>query len=138
MTEQKKTLLTIDWLNKEYYLKITKTTGQFDLWDAQDSRRIIEFKFRNTYYNQKYIQVDKFFNLLMAAEYYNKIAFYIVHDNMSKTNGYYIYNLSKIKDHIINSKIHIIKAPYQTEFKNNQKINKYFYILNELNQTTKL
>lgn len=138
MTEQEKTLLTIDWLNKEYYLKITKTTGQFDLWDAQDSRRIIEFKFRNTYYNQKYIQVDKFFNLLMAAEYYNKIAFYIVHDNMSKTNGYYIYNLSKIKDHIINSKIHIIKAPYQTEFKNNQKINKYFYILNELNQTTKL
>tara|TARA_R110001599_G_C11719685_1_gene605387 strand:+ start:34 stop:474 length:441 start_codon:yes stop_codon:yes gene_type:complete len=138
MTEQEKTLLTIDWLNKEYYLKITKTTGQFDLWDAQDSRRIIEFKFRNTYYNQKYIQVDKFFNLLMAAEYYNKIAFYIVHDNMSKTNGYYIYNLSDIKNKIINSKIHIIKAPYQTEFKNNQKINKYFYILNELNQTTKL
>lgn len=138
LNEKEKTKLTIDWLNNEFNLLIQKTTGEFDLWDAQDDERIIEFKFRKKYYKEKYIQVDKFYCLLMAAEYYNKTAFYIVHDNESKSNGYYIYNLSELKNELINNKIIIKKAPYQTEFKNNNKINKYFYTLNESNQTNQL
>ena len=133
MTEQKKTILTIGWLNNKFDLLIKKTTGQFDLWDAQDDKRIIEFKFRNKYYKEKYIQVDKFYALLMAAEYHNKDSYYIVVDNEVR-----IFNLTEIKNKLINSKIIIKQAPYQTEFKNNQKINKYFYILNQSNQTNKL
>ena len=96
MTEAEKTILTIDWLNKKYNLLIKKTSGQFDLWDAQDNERIIEFKFRNKYYKEKYIQVDKFYSLLMAAEYYNKKAYYIVVDNEVR-----IFNLNKLKDKLI-------------------------------------
>jgi hypothetical protein len=133
MTEQEKTILTIDWLNSKFNLSIKKTTGKFDLWDAQDNKRIIEFKFRNKYYKEKYIQVDKFYALLMASEYHNKDSYYIVVDNEVR-----IFNLTQIKNKLINSKIIIKQAPYQTEFKNNQKINKYFYILNQSNQTNQL
>lgn len=133
MNETEKTILTIDWLNKKYNLLIKKTSGQFDLWDAQDHKRIIEFKFRNKYYKEKYIQVDKFYSLLMAAEYHNKEAYYIVIDNKVR-----IYNLNELKNKLINSKIIINKSPYSTEFKRIKKINKYFYILNELNQTKQL
>jgi len=133
MTEQEKTILTIGWLNNKFNLLIKKTTGQFDLWDAQDDKRIIEFKFRNKYYKEKYIQVDKFYCLLMVAEYYNKDAYYIVVDNEVR-----IFNLSQLKNELIDSKVVIKQAPYQTEFKNNQKINKYFYILNQSNQTNQL
>ncbi len=130
MTETEKTILTIDWLNKKYNLLIKKTSGQFDLWDAQDDERIIEFKFRNKYYKEKYIQVDKFYSLLMAAEYYNKKAYYIVVDNEVR-----IFNLNKLKDKLIKSIITIKNSPYSTEFNKTKKINKYFYILNESNQS---
>lgn len=130
MTETEKTILTIDWLNKKYNLLIKKTSGQFDLWDAQDDERIIEFKFRNKYYKEKYIQVDKFYSLLMAAEYYNKKAYYIVVDNEVR-----IFNLNKLKDKLIKSKITTKKSPYSTEFNKTKKINKYFYIINESNQS---
>ena len=139
MTEQEKTILTIDCLNKKFDLSIQKTTDEFEAWDAYDDKRIIEFKFRKKYYKEKYIQVDKFYSLLMAADYHKKTAFYIVHDNKSKDKyGYYLYNLSELKNKLINSKVIIKQAPYQTEFKNNQKINKYFYILNQSNQTNQL
>ena len=130
MNETEKTILTIDWLNKKYNLLIKKTSGQFDLWDAQDDERIIEFKFRNKYYKEKYIQVDKFYSLLMAAEYYNKKAYYIVVDNEVR-----IFNLNKLKDKLIKSTITIKNSPYSTEFNKTKKINKYFYILNESNQS---
>ena len=77
MTEQEKTTLTINWLNKKFNLLIKKTNGQFDLWDAQDDKRIIEFKFRNKYYKEKYIQVDKFYCLLIRGNlttlFYNQV-----------------------------------------------------------------
>tara|TARA_B100000497_G_C7673107_1_gene406304 strand:+ start:1677 stop:2072 length:396 start_codon:yes stop_codon:yes gene_type:complete len=130
MNETEKTILTIDWLNKKYNLLIKKTSGQFDLWDAQDDERIIEFKFRNKYYKEKYIQVDKFYSLLMAAEYYNKKAYYIVVDNEVR-----IFNLNKLKDKLIKSIITVKNSPYSTEFNKTKKINKYFYILNESNQS---
>lgn len=130
MNETEKTILTIDWLNKKYNLLIKKTSGQFDLWDAQDNERIIEFKFRKKYYKEKYIQVDKFYSLLMAAEYYNKKAYYIVIDNEVR-----IFNLNKLKDKLIKSTITTKKSPYSTEFNKTKKINKYFYILNESNQS---
>ena len=69
----------------------------------------------------------------MASEYHNKDSYYIVVDNEVR-----IFNLTQIKNKLINSKIIIKQAPYQTEFKNNQKINKYFYILNQSNQTNQL
>tara|TARA_R110000796_G_scaffold22527_2_gene65246 strand:+ start:443 stop:862 length:420 start_codon:yes stop_codon:yes gene_type:complete len=139
MTEQEKTNKTLLYLNNTYKLNLEKTKGQFDLWDAQDNKRIIEFKFRSKYYQEKYIQLDKFLGLIMAAEYYNKIAFYIVHDELSKYGyGYYIYNLTELKEKLIESKIITKKVPYSTEFNKTKKINKYFYILNQSNQTNQL
>ncbi len=139
MTEQEKTNKTLFYLNNTYKLNLEKTKGQFDLWDAQDNKRIIEFKFRSKYYQEKYLQLDKFLGLIMAAEYYNKIAFYIVHDELSKYGyGYYIYNLTELKEKLIESKIITKKVPYSTEFNKTKKINKYFYILNQSNQTNQL
>ena len=61
----------------------------------------------------------------MIAEAQNKIPFYLVKDD----EGVYLYNLKKLKDQLLNSKIKSIKSPYQTEFLKNKIITKYFYEL---------
>ena len=130
MTEKEKVEKSIIYLNNEYGWNLYSLDDQFSYWDAQSADMIVEFKFRNTYYQDKYLQVDKFYNLLMAADYYDKMLYYIVIDDEVT-----IFNLLTLKDKIINSKVITQLAPYQTDFNKTKKVNKYFYILKHDQQT---
>ena len=130
MTEKEKVEKSIIYLNNKYDWNLYSLDDQFSYWDAQSADMIVEFKFRNTYYQDKYLQVDKFYNLLMAADYYDKMLYYIVIDSEVT-----IFNLRILKDKIINSKVITQLAPYQTDFNKTKKVNKYFYILKHDQQT---
>ena len=131
LTEAQKVLLSIEYFNDKYNLNLVKTASDFTMWDCQSDKLIIEFKFRNKFYKDKYIQIDKFLSLIMAAEYYSKTPYYCVKDE----KGYFFYNLEKQKTNLLQSKIIIEKVSYQTEFNKNNKINKYFYKLKPSQQT---
>ena len=130
MTEKEKVEKSIIYLNNKYGWNLYSTNDQFSNWDAQSADMIVEFKFRNTYYQDKYLQVDKFYNLLMASDYYDKMLYYIVIDTQVN-----IFNLRTLKDELINSKVITQLAPYQTDFNKTKKVNKYFYILKHDQQT---
>ena len=130
MNEKEKVEKSIIYLNNRYGWNLYSTNDQFSYWDAQSADMIVEFKFRNTYYQDKYLQVDKFYNLLMAADYYDKMLYYIVIDKEVT-----IFNLLTLKDELIESKIITKLAPYQTDFNKTKKVCKYFYILKHDQQT---
>jgi len=131
MNEEQKVILSIEYFNKKYNLNLTKTANQFTMWDCQSDKLIIELKFRNDYYTNKYIQIDKFLSLIMAAEYHKKTPYYCVKDS----KGYHFYNLEQQKTTLLNSNIITKKVSYQTDFNKKDKINKYFYILKPTQQT---
>lgn len=131
LTEEKKVLLSIDYFNNKYNLNLVKTTNDFSMWDCQSDKLIIEFKFRNKFYEDKYIQIDKFLSLIMAAQYYSKTPYYCVKDE----KGYFFYNLEEQTTNLLESKIITQRVSYQTDFSKNNKINKYFYQLKPTQQT---
>jgi len=117
----------VEYLNKRFNASLTLSSNDFCYYDAYNDKIILEIKIRNKFYNTKFIQVDKFYSLLMIAEAQNKKPFYLVKDN----TGIYLYNLIKLKKELLNSQIKSIKSPYQTEFEKNKLITKYFYELKE-------
>ena len=117
----------VEYLNKRFNASLTLSSNDFSYYDAYNDKIILEIKIRNKFYNTKFIQVDKFYSLLMIAEAQNKKPFYLVKDN----TGIYLYNLIKLKKELLNSKIKSIESPYQTEFEKNKLITKYFYELKE-------
>ena len=124
-----KELKLIQEINKKYDKNLKPTENQYKIFDAYNEISIIEIKIRDVVYDTHYIQVDKFYNLLMAGEALNKNPFYLVKD----PSGVYIYDLNELKEEIITSEIVPKYAPYQTEFVNNKKITKYFYELDKYN-----
>jgi hypothetical protein len=131
LSEEQKVLLSIDYFNNKYNLNLVKTANDFSMWDCQSDKLIIEFKFRNKFYEDKYIQIDKFLSLIMAAEYYSKTPYYCVKDE----KGYFFYNLEEQRTNLLESKIITQRVSYQTDFSKNNKINKYFYQLKPTQQT---
>ena len=124
-----KELELIKELNKNYNRGLKPTENEYQVFDAYNDISIIEIKVRDVVYDTHYIQVDKFYNLLMVGEAINKKPFYLVKDS----SGIYMYDLNDLKTEIITSEIVPKFAPYRTEFDNNKKITKYFYELNKYN-----
>jgi hypothetical protein len=124
-----KELELIKELNKNYNRGLKPTENEYQVFDAYNDISIIEIKVRDVVYDTHYIQVDKFYNLLMVGEAINKKPFYLVKDS----SGIYMYDLNDLKSEIITSEIVPKFAPYRTEFDNNKKITKYFYELNKYN-----
>ena len=115
-------------INKKHNSNLIPSSGKFDVYDAENDKSIIEIKIRDFVYETHYIQVDKFYNLLMVGEGNNKKPFFMHVDK----SGIYIYDLSRLKENIINNyEIKRRLAPYRTEFFNDKKINKYFYELSK-------
>ena len=117
-----KELQLIKELNLKYDRGLKPTKNEYEVYDAYNDISIIEIKVRDVVYDTHYIQVDKFYNLLMVGEAINKKPFYLVKDS----SGIYMYDLNDLKSEIITSEIVPKFAPYRTEFDNNKKITKYF------------
>jgi len=131
---KKKELELIKDLNVKYNSDLKPTENDYKVFDAQTDKSVIEIKIRDAVYETHYIQVDKFYNLLMVGEALGKNAFYLVKD----PSGIYLYNLNELKEEIITSEIVPKFAPYRTEFNNNKKITKYFYELHKYNSVNLL
>lgn len=131
---KKKELELIKDLNVKYNSDLKPTENDYEVFDAQSDKSVIEIKIRDAVYDTHYIQVDKFYNLLMVGEALGKNAFYLVKD----PSGIYLYNLNELKEEIITSEIVPKFAPYRTEFNNNKKITKYFYELHKYNSVNLL
>tara|TARA_R100001443_G_scaffold18806_6_gene30055 strand:+ start:16766 stop:17167 length:402 start_codon:yes stop_codon:yes gene_type:complete len=131
---KKKELQLIKDLNVKYNSNLKPTENDYEIFDAQTDKSVIEIKIRDVIYDTHYIQVDKFYNLLMVGEALNKNPFYLVKD----PSGVYSYNLNELKEEIITSEIVPKFAPYRTEFNNNKKITKYFYELHKYNSVNLL
>lgn len=129
-----KELELIKELNKNYNRGLKPTENEYQVFDAYNDISIIEIKVRDVVYDTHYIQVDKFYNLLMVGEALGKNAFYLVKD----PSGVYLYNLNELKEEIITSEIVPKFTPYRTEFNNNKKITKYFYELHKYNSVNLL
>ena len=126
--------LSIKELNLKYDRGLKPTENQYEAYDAYNDISIIEIKVRDVVYDTHYIQVDKFYNLLMIGEALEKKPFYLVKDS----SGIYMYDLNELKEEIITSDIVPKFAPYRTEFNNNKKITKYFYELHKYNSVNLL
>ncbi len=124
-----KEIQLIKELNLKYDRGLKPTENEYEAYDAYNDISIIEIKVRDVVYDTHYIQVDKFYNLLMIGEALEKKPFYLVKDS----SGIYMYDLKELKEEIITSDIVPRFAPYRTEFKNNKKITKYFYELFKYN-----
>ena len=122
------------FLNSKLNLDLINTKNEFCYYDSTNKNYIVEYKFRSKYYEQKLIQVDKLYSLLMIAEHQKKNPIYIVSD----PEGIFIYNLKENKDYFLKSNIVVKKCPYRTEFTQNNKIDKYFYILTKEQLTKQL
>tara|TARA_R100000656_G_scaffold105888_1_gene77971 strand:- start:1073 stop:1480 length:408 start_codon:yes stop_codon:yes gene_type:complete len=109
--------------NKKLDLKLSN--NQFEYYDAYNDNLIVEIKKRNKVYDEKFIQVDKFYNLLMIAQRLKKHPIYVVADN----SGIFIYDLIAIEKDLIFRTVMKLISPIQTEFKNNTEIYKYYYLL---------
>lgn len=112
--------------NKKLDLKLSN--NQFEYYDAYNDNLIVEIKKRNKVYDEKFIQVDKFYNLLMIAQRLKKHPIYVVADN----SGIFIYDLIAIEKDLIFRTVMKLISPIQTEFKNNTEIYKYYYLLKKV------
>lgn len=129
-----KELELIKDINNKHNSNLKPTENDYQIFDAYTDKSIIEIKIRDVVYDTHYIQVDKFYNLLMVGEALGKNPFYLVKD----PSGVYSYNLNELKEEIITSEIVPKFAPYRTEFNNNKKITKYFYELHKYNSVNLL
>ena len=75
---KKKELQLIKELNLKYERGLKPTENQYEAYDAYNDISIIEIKVRDVVYDTHYIQVDKFYNLLMIGEALEKKPFYLV------------------------------------------------------------
>lgn len=125
---KQKEIKFIDLLNKKFNKNLVPSKDTFDVYDAYNKNSIVEIKIRENYYDTKFFQIDKCYQLLMVGEANNKTPYYIVKD----PKGIYVYNILSLKERLLRRKILNIKSPYTTEFYNNIMIDKYFYELTEM------
>jgi hypothetical protein len=123
MTEQS----TIDFLNNKVGTKLSLVSDTYSSYDASDNNYIVEIKNRRAYYKDKMIEAMKLYNNYQASQYSNKQFLYVVTDE----KGVWVFNISKNIKSIVTMPLKGMECPKTTDFKSNDKIIKYSYVLPE-------
>tara|TARA_R110000823_G_scaffold27099_1_gene78932 strand:- start:99 stop:497 length:399 start_codon:yes stop_codon:yes gene_type:complete len=123
MTEQS----TIDFLNSKVGTKLSLVSDTYSSYDAIDNNYIVEIKNRRAYYKDKMIEAMKLYKNYQASQYSNKQFLYVVTDE----KGVWVFNISKNIKSIITMPLKGMECPKTTDFKSNDKIIKYSYVLPE-------
>jgi len=123
MTEQS----TIDFLNNKVGTKLSLVSDTYSSYDASDNNYIVEIKNRRAYYKDKMIEAMKLYKNYQASQYSNKQFLYVVTDE----KGVWVFNISKNIKSIITMPLKGMECPKTTDFKSNDKIIKYSYVLPE-------
>ena len=124
MTEQS----TIDFLNKKVGTKLSLVSDKYRSYDASDDNYIVEIKNRRAYYRDKLIEAMKLYKNYQASQLSNKQFLYVVTDE----KGVWVFNISKNIKAVVKMPVEGIECPKTTDFKSNDKIIKYSYVLPEL------
>ena len=93
---------------------------EYNRFDAEDNKNIYEIKIRSKYYEDTFIEFDKYSYNTMYAQEFDKIFIYVV----KMENTIYLFNVSRLymRGYDFNWKIKHLNR--QTEFKHNDKIQK--------------
>jgi len=124
MTEQS----TIDFLNSKVGTKLSLVSDKYSSYDASDDNYIVEIKNRRAYYRDKLIEAMKLYKNYQASQLSNKQFLYVVTDE----KGVWVFNISKNMKAVVKMPVEGIECPKTTDFKSNDKIIKYSYVLPEL------
>ena len=124
MTEQS----TIDFLNSKVGTKLSLVSDKYSSYDASDDNYIVEIKNRRAYYRDKLIEAMKLYKNYQASQLSNKQFLYVVTDE----KGVWVFNISKNIKVVVKMPVEGIECPKTTDFKSNDKIIKYSYVLPEL------
>jgi hypothetical protein len=124
MTEQS----TIDFLNSKVGTKLSLVSDKYSSYDASDDNYIVEIKNRRAYYRDKLIEAMKLYKNYQASQLSNKQFLYVVTDE----KGVWVFNISKNIKAVVKMPVEGIECPKTTDFKSNDKITKYSYVLPEL------
>jgi len=124
MTEQE----TIDLINTEKGTWLSDLgLDDFCSYDAEDDFYIAEVKNRRDYYPTKMIEALKLFTNYHKAQKKGKSFLYIVTDK----SGLYVFNISRVIDEVIETGIKKSNLHSTTDFKDDRRIVKYFYLIPE-------
>jgi hypothetical protein len=124
MTEQS----TIDFLNSKVGTKLSLVSDKYSSYDASDDNYIVEIKNRRAYYRDKLIEAMKLYKNYQASQLSNKQFLYVVTDE----KGVWVFNISKNIKAVVKMPVEGMECPKTTDFKSNDKIIKYSYVLPEL------
>ena len=112
----------LDKINLECNLSLKSDEYEYNRFDAEDNKYIVEIKDRHKFYKNTMIEFDKYSYNLVYSQVANKEFIYAVR----MESKIYIFNLTK-KD--CSYKWEWRDMPRQTEFKNNEKIKKLVGLL---------
>ena len=118
---------TIETLNNEFKTKLVTSEDQYNSYDAEDDKYIVEVKTRYDYYKDKLIEAFKLYSNFHKAEVMGKQFLYVLTD----PKGFYVYNITKLMPQIIEFKVVPIRCEATTMFGNKSKVTKYSYFLPE-------
>ena len=105
---------------------LIESNYEYNRFDAENTKYIVEIKSRNNKYDQTIIEFDKFsYNLLYAKEN-NKFFVYAV----KMDDKIYIFNITKLKEYNYNFNWEWREMPKYTEFNNTKNIRKLVGYIN--------
>ena len=99
---------------------------EYNRFDAEDQKNIYEIKVRSHYYKETFIEFDKYSYNTMYAQEFDKIFIYVV----KMENTIYLFNISRLYMRGYNFNWKIKHLNKQTEFKQNEKIQKIVGYIN--------
>ena len=116
-------LETINFINKRVGTELIEHDYIFNPYDAFDKNYIVEIKNRRANYKEPFLEVNKTLINLKLAKKQNKEYLYVQQDD----TGVYVFNISKIDLNSIYKRFY--NVPATTDFSNNKRVNKEFWIL---------
>jgi len=116
-------LETINFINKRVGTELIEHDYIFNPYDAFDKNYIVEIKNRRANYKEPFLEVNKTIINLKLAKKQNKEYLYVQQDD----TGVYVFNISKIDLNSIYKRFY--NVPATTDFSNNKRVNKEFWIL---------
>ena len=116
---------TVNFLNKKKKLKLKEHPDQYNSYDAFDDNYLVEIKNRASEYKDPFLEVNKTLINLKKAKAKNKQYIYVQQDN----TGVYVFNVSKLD--LKNIFRRFFNVPASTMFKNKERLEKEFWVLNK-------
>ena len=114
---------TVNFINKTSGTKLIEHTDEFSSYDAFDDNYIVEIKNRRANHKDPFLEVNKTVINMKKAKDQNKDYLYIQADG----TGVYVFNISKLDLDAIPKRFY--NVPATTDFNNNERIDKEFWVL---------